>query len=54
MMSLYDLVEGMLELLYILSFNGAMTKEEEELFDKYEAVWYNYYEKEFRGEEDEN
>lgn len=53
MMNLYDLIEGMLGLLGIIYDSGAMTKEEEELLDKYEAVWYNYYEKDLRGEENE-
>lgn len=53
MMSLYDLIEGMLELLGVFYDTGAMTEEEENLLDKYEAVWYNYYEKELRSEENE-
>lgn len=51
MMSLYDLIEGMLELLGTIYDTGAMTEEEEKLLDKYEAVWYNYYEKDLKGEE---
>lgn len=54
MMSLYELVEGMLDLFYVLYDAGAMTMEEEELFNKYEEVWYNYYEKELRRDENEN
>lgn len=50
MISLHDLVEGMLELLGILYDSGAMLEEEVKLLDKYEAVWYNYYEKDLRGE----
>lgn len=50
MMSLYDLIEGMLELLGTLYDTGVMTEEEEKLLDKYEAVWYNYYEKDLKGE----
>lgn len=50
MMSLHDLVEGMLELLGIFYDTGAMTEEEKKLFDKYETVWYNYYEKDLREE----
>ncbi len=53
MMSLYDLVEEMLGLLGTIYDAGAMTKEEEELLDKCEAVWYNYYEDGLRGEENE-
>ena len=54
MISLYDLVEGILELLGVIYDTGAMTEEEENLLDKYEAVWYNYYEKELRGEGNES
>lgn len=54
MMSLYDLIEGMLELLGTIYYTGAMTIEEEKLLNKYESVWYNYYEKELRSENDEN
>lgn len=54
MMSLYELIEGMLNLLYVLCDAGVMTKEEEELLNEYEAVWYNYYEKELRGDENED
>lgn len=50
MMSLYDLVEGMLELLGTLYDTGAMTEEEEKLLDKYEAIWYNFYERNFKNE----
>lgn len=51
MMSLYELIEGMLGLLGIIYDSGAMTKEEELLLGKYEAVWYNYYEKDLKEEE---
>lgn len=54
MMSLYDLVEGMLGLLEGIADIGAMTDEELILLDKLEAVWYNYYEKELRREENES
>ena len=51
MMSLYDLVEGMLELLGTFYDTGAMIEEEKKLFDKYEAVWYTYYDKDsWRGD----
>ena len=51
MMSLYDLVEGMLELLGTLYDTGVLTEEEKKLIDKYEVVWYTYYDEDFwRGE----
>lgn len=51
MMTLYELVEGLLELLGTLYDTGVMTEEEKKLFDKYEVVWYTYYDKDWRGEE---
>lgn len=50
MMSLYDLVEGMLELLGTIYDSGAMLEEEVKLLDKYEMIWYNFYAKEFKNE----
>lgn len=51
MMTLYELVEGLLELLGTLYDTGVMTEEEKKLFDKYETVWYTYYDHDsWRGE----
>lgn len=50
MMSLYELIENAFALLEAIANTGAMTRDEEDTLDKLESVWYNYYEKNLRGE----
>lgn len=50
MMSLYELIENAFALLEAIADTGAMTSEEENTLDKLESIWYNYYEKNLRGE----
>ena len=51
MMSLYEMIDRLFELLDGLANSGAMLSEEEAELDKLEAVWYNYYEKNLKGDE---
>ena len=50
MMSLYELVENLLELCGEVADSGAMLDHEVDKLEKLEAIWYNYYEKELREE----
>ena len=50
MMSLYEMIDRLFELLDGLANSGAMLDEEENELDKLEAVWYNYYEKNLKGD----
>lgn len=45
MMSLYEMIDRLFELLNGLANSGVMVTEEEVELDILEAVWYNYYEK---------
>ena len=45
MISLYEMIDRLFELLNELANSGVMLSEEEVELDKLEAIWYNYYEK---------
>lgn len=51
MMSLYEMIDRLFKLLDGLANSGVMLNEEEAELDKLLAVWYNYYEKNFKEEE---
>ena len=50
MITLYEMIDRLFELLNGLANVGAMLDEEELELDELEAVWYNYHEKNLKEE----
>lgn len=54
MISLYEMIDRLFELLEGLSNSGAMLSEEEAEFDKLSTIWYDYYEKNWEEDDEED